>query len=73
VLDGFTLGPRDRARLQAAIETELGELMRQRAPRAASSGAVAALRADDVRLERPSDVQRLGRAIARSLHEGIAP
>ncbi|HJV61280.1 MAG TPA: hypothetical protein VJ743_10075 [Albitalea sp.] len=72
VLEGFALSPRERARLQQSIEAELGALMQQQAPRAAAGGAVAALRAQDLRLDHAGDVQRLGRAIARSLHAELA-
>jgi len=73
VLEGFALGARDRARLQAALQTELAELLSVQGPGAALLGGAAlpGLRAGDLRFDRGRDADRLGRAIAQSLHTRI--
>lgn len=71
VLDGFRLGPRERARLQATVQEELARLLRDRPPGASNGGSVNALRLEPLRLPAGSDARRLGLALARALHEGV--
>ena len=73
VLEGFALGARDCARLQAALQAELAELLSAQGPGAALLGGAAlpGLRAGNLRFDRSHDATRLGRAIAQSLHSRI--
>jgi len=68
VLDGFRLSAPERARLQAALEAEWTVLVHRHALHPAIGGAVPAVRAEDVRFDQAADVERLGRAIARSVY-----
>lgn len=74
VLEGFAFGARDRGRLQAALQTELTQLLLAHGlgPTLLGDAAVPSLHAGEVRLDGERDVARLGRAIARSLYAGFA-
>lgn len=71
VLEGFALGARDRARLQTALQTELAQLLLVNEARPSGGAALARLDAGALRVEPGGDPDRLGRALARSLHTSI--
>jgi hypothetical protein len=71
VLDG--LPATDRARLRAAVESELARLLAAGGlgRGLAAGGAMARLSAPPIRLERSGRPDALGRAVARSVHARI--
>ncbi len=75
VLDGLTLGPRERRELEAALGAELGRLLGQGElhPELAAGGAVPSLRAPDLALVAGQGPTGLGEGLARSIHGGLAP
>jgi hypothetical protein len=73
VLDGVPVAPADRPVLQAALESELGRLLRTgRLPADLSSAAVPGVAGGDVRLAASDTAARTGRRIAGSVHAGLA-
>jgi hypothetical protein len=70
VLEGMPVRERDRARIGAAVETELARLFRL--PGGGNGwgagGAVASVKAGAIRVEAATGPQRLGRQIARSVY-----
>jgi hypothetical protein len=75
VLEGFDLGPQQRARLGAAIEAELARLLAAGglAQGLAAGGALPSIRAGAFQLAPDGDPQRMGAQIAQSVYGGIGP
>jgi hypothetical protein len=73
VLDGIELPLVQQARLQAAIEAELGRLMLEGglATELAQGGALPALRGGTLNLSGQADPAQLGRQIARAVYQGL--
>lgn len=73
ILDGLSIESKDRSRIQAAVETELGRLLKQdhTASLNLQSGAVPSVRADTIQLHSGGDAVRLGRQIAASIYGSI--
>jgi hypothetical protein len=72
ILDGIDIPTHQRPLLQAAVETELAQLMESNGPPARwqTPGALSSLRVGTIDLTSDSDAQRLGQQIARSFFEG---
>ena len=73
ILEGISIESEQRARLQAAVETELARLLARGgvAPELRSGGAVPSLKADAIRLSSDGTPARLGKQIARAVYGGI--
>ena len=73
ILDGIDLGPRESARLKAAVEGELSRLLRNGglASSLQSGGAFPSVRADSIQVSANGNPSRLGKQIARSVYRGI--
>lgn len=73
VLDGLSVEPGQGERLQEAVATQLGDLLRQGAldPALAAGGARPRLAGGTVRWAPDGGTQRLGRQIARAAYDGL--
>jgi hypothetical protein len=72
VLDGFSLGAHEQARLRAALEQELGRLLGSGlALPSGAGGAVASVRGQPLRQARGADPAAMGRQLAASLYQEI--
>lgn len=73
VLEGVSLGPGDGARLQAAVERELGRLISRNGlnPALLQGGAMPQIPAPAVRLDSAKKPAELGRQIAGAIYGGI--
>jgi hypothetical protein len=73
VLDGLSVSPADRPRLQAAIEAELGRLLSTGGvkPEFQVDDALRTIRAGDIQLATNNNPRVLGQQIAGALYSGI--
>jgi hypothetical protein len=73
VLDGLPFESGDRAKLQAAIQTELARLLADQPHLAAwgSGGAASSLRSNDIRFSPQNSPAQLGGQIAGSIFGGL--
>ncbi len=73
VLDGFTLTPRERAIVRAAVEGELTRLLTEGGIGAnwQSGGVVPGIRADSMHLSSNQTPSLIGEQIAQSVYSGI--
>jgi len=73
VLDGLPVAPRDRAHLQAAIETELSRLLAAGGLRSEllSGGAMRSLGAGEIQVTNNMSPLHLGNRIAQAVHGGV--
>lgn len=73
ILDGVTVAPRERSRLQAAVESELARLLAEGdlSPALWGGGALPSVPAGSVDLASDRDAAGLGHEIARATYGGI--
>jgi hypothetical protein len=73
VLYGLQVAPRDRAHLQAAIETELSRLLAAGGLRSEflSGGAMRSLGAGEIQVTNNMSPLHLGNRIAQAVHGGV--
>jgi hypothetical protein len=72
VLEGIALAPHGRARVRAAVESEIARLITARAAARPNGGAVPSLAAPAIRFAPADRPELLGRRIAGSVHAAIA-
>jgi hypothetical protein len=73
ILDGMPMAPAERPLLQAAVETELAQLLATNGlgPGLMTGGAMPGLRAGGIQLQGGEDPIHLGAQIAQAVYEGI--
>ncbi len=73
ILDGLPIEPRQRAQVQAAVETELARLLVAGGVNSGllSGGALPSLRAGAIQLTNESNARQLGTQIAGAVYGGI--
>ena len=73
VLDGLPMAPGQGREVRAALEVELARLLKERGMGNVSAGAIAHLPAASMPLPRGGQPADLGRQIARTLYDRLAP